>query len=73
MSAEPSLLVTPTDELEQVWPTLPFQAVKVSSLGKWKTAFQMTSMSVMLFCRKAGNLLGHENDKGERLPLPDSL
>mmetsp|Transcript_26667 Transcript_26667/g.47457 ORF Transcript_26667/g.47457 Transcript_26667/m.47457 type:complete len:264 (-) Transcript_26667:32-823(-) len=36
------------------------KAVKVSSLGKWKTAAQMTSMSVMLFCRKAENLLGDE-------------
>jgi len=34
------------------------KAVKVSSLGKWKTAFQMTSMSIMLFCRKADNLMG---------------
>lgn len=27
------------------------KAVKVNSLGKWKTALQMTSMSIMLFCR----------------------
>jgi phosphatidylglycerophosphate synthase len=27
------------------------QAVKVNSLGKWKTALQMTSMSVLLFCK----------------------
>eukprot|EP00775_Hariotina_reticulata_P008210 gene8210-8401_t len=27
------------------------KAVKVNSLGKWKTALQMTSMSVLLFCK----------------------
>lgn len=27
------------------------QAVKVNSLGKWKTALQMTSMSLLLFCK----------------------
>jgi hypothetical protein len=25
--------------------------VKVNSLGKWKTALQMTSMSILLFCK----------------------
>mmetsp|Transcript_25629 Transcript_25629/g.64670 ORF Transcript_25629/g.64670 Transcript_25629/m.64670 type:complete len:267 (+) Transcript_25629:287-1087(+) len=39
------------------------KAVKVSSLGKWKTAAQMTSMSIMLFCRKAENLLGEDSAK----------
>jgi hypothetical protein len=28
-----------------------WQAVKVNSLGKWKTALQMTSMSMLLFCK----------------------
>jgi hypothetical protein len=27
------------------------QAVKVNSFGKWKTALQMTSMSLLLFCK----------------------
>jgi hypothetical protein len=27
------------------------QAVKVNSFGKWKTALQMSSMSLLLFCR----------------------
>jgi hypothetical protein len=25
--------------------------VKVNALGKWKTALQMTSMSILLYCR----------------------
>lgn len=29
----------------------PQQAVKVNALGKWKTALQMTAMSMLLFCR----------------------
>jgi hypothetical protein len=35
-------------------PTVPQndqQAVKVNALGKWKTALQMTAMSILLFCR----------------------
>mmetsp|Transcript_2103 Transcript_2103/g.4978 ORF Transcript_2103/g.4978 Transcript_2103/m.4978 type:complete len:148 (+) Transcript_2103:1083-1526(+) len=32
------------------------KAVKVSALGKWKTATQMAAMSTMLFCRRARNV-----------------
>eukprot|EP00879_Flechtneria_rotunda_P009992 GHRR01010448.1.p1 GENE.GHRR01010448.1~~GHRR01010448.1.p1 ORF type:complete len:267 (+),score=72.02 GHRR01010448.1:882-1682(+) len=33
------------------------KAVKVNSLGKWKTALQMTSMSLLLFCKdKTGRM-----------------
>jgi hypothetical protein len=32
-------------------PVCRLQAVKVNSLGKWKTALQMTSMSMLLFCK----------------------
>lgn len=42
------------------------KAVKVNSLGKWKTALQMVAMSWMFFLRKAGNLLG---DKPEVLDM----
>ena len=37
------------------------QAVKVNSLGKWKTALQMAAMSGMLLLRQPGNLLGHDH------------
>lgn len=32
-------------------PVCLLQAVKVNSLGKWKTALQMSSMSMLLFCK----------------------
>jgi len=32
------------------------KAVKVNSLGKWKTALQMTSMSFLLFCRDSQHM-----------------
>jgi phosphatidylglycerophosphate synthase len=35
------------------------QAVKVNSLGKWKTALQMTSMSVLLFCKDVTGRVEH--------------
>jgi phosphatidylglycerophosphate synthase len=34
------------------------QAVKVNSLGKWKTALQMSAMSVLLFCRDTISMPG---------------
>ena len=37
------------------------QAVKVNSLGKWKTALQMAAMSGMLLLRRPENLLGHDH------------
>ncbi|KAL4419628.1 hypothetical protein ABPG77_008569 [Micractinium sp. CCAP 211/92] len=36
------------------------QAVKVNSLGKWKTALQMVAMSLLLVLRNADHLLGSE-------------
>lgn len=36
------------------------KAVKVNSLGKWKTAVQMVAMSVLLVCREATVLVGNE-------------
>ena len=40
---------------------MPAQAVKVNSLGKWKTALQMAAMSGMLLLRQPENLLGHDH------------
>jgi hypothetical protein len=40
------------------------QAVKVNSFGKWKTALQMTSMSLLLFC-KDGTGRVHDMFAGE--------
>lgn len=34
------------------------QAVKVNSLGKWKTALQMVAMSALLLLRNADHILG---------------
>lgn len=45
------------------------KAVKVNSLGKWKTAVQMVAMSAMLFFRKADALLGQEPHVLEALHL----
>jgi phosphatidylglycerophosphate synthase len=38
-----------------------YQAVKVNSLGKWKTALQMVSMSLLLVARQPG-LAGEINN-----------
>ena len=43
----------------------PVQAVKVNSLGKWKTALQMAAMSGMLLLRRPENLLGHDHARLE--------
>lgn len=52
------------------------QAVKVNSLGKWKTALQMTSMSLLLFCKdgtgRIERLFGGERARW-RLQLGGSL
>lgn len=48
------LLLSPSREEPIEAPTVPpkiKQAVKVNALGKWKTALQMTAMSILLFCR----------------------
>ncbi|CAK0785707.1 hypothetical protein CVIRNUC_008918 [Coccomyxa viridis] len=37
------------------------RAVKVNSLGKWKTALQMAAMSGLLLLRRPENLLGHDH------------
>jgi phosphatidylglycerophosphate synthase len=47
------------------------QAVKVNSLGKWKTACQMGSMTLLLFCRCPSTLtatFGHLFADGGKLP-----
>lgn len=36
------------------------KAVKVNSLGKWKTAVQMAAMSMLLVCREATVLVGEQ-------------
>ena len=40
------------------------QAVKVNSLGKWKTALQMVAMSALLLLRNADHILGDEKRGG---------
>lgn len=45
------------------------QAVKVNSLGKWKTALQMVAMSGMLLLHKAQNILGSSDDVLEAIHL----
>jgi phosphatidylglycerophosphate synthase len=43
------------------------QAVKVNSLGKWKTALQMVALSALLLLHKAHNVLGREEHVVEAL------
>lgn len=42
------------------------QAVKVNSFGKWKTALQMTSMSLLLFCKDQTGMMD-DVFRGKRL------
>ena len=39
---------------------LPLQAVKVNSLGKWKTALQMIAVSALLLLRNSDHVLGDD-------------
>ena len=43
------------------------QAVKVNSLGKWKTALQMVAMSGMLLLHRVENVLGSDHELLEHL------
>lgn len=45
----------------------PVQAVKVNSLGKWKTALQMVAMSGMLLLHRPENVLGVDHRALEHL------
>ena len=45
------------------------QAVKVNSLGKWKTALQMVAMSALLLLRNADHILGDEKRGGWSGPV----
>ncbi len=48
---------------QHVFSRLSLQAVKVNSLGKWKTALQMVSMSVLLVARQPALVpLGFQGD-----------
>ena len=49
---------------ESVWS---MQAVKVNSLGKWKTALQMVAMSGMLLLHRPENVLGVDHRALEHL------
>ena len=48
-----------TIKLTAVNHVVPNQAVKVNSLGKWKTALQLSAMSAMLLLHKAERLAGN--------------
>ena len=52
---------------EQAVNTIPAQAVKVNSLGKWKTALQMVAMSGMLLLHQPENVLGVDHRALEHL------
>ncbi len=49
-------------------PPSTLQAVKVNSLGKWKTALQMVAMTALLVLRHADLILGPGYESGERGP-----
>lgn len=49
-------------------PPTTLQAVKVNSLGKWKTALQMVAMTALLVLRHADLILGPGYESGERGP-----
>lgn len=52
-------------------PPIPVAAVKVNSLGKWKTALQMIAMSALLLLRNADHVLGSDvrGEPGRRSTL----
>lgn len=44
------------------------QAVKVNSLGKWKTALQMVGLSSLLSVREAERFLGYNPESAPSFP-----